>query len=192
MTKLVALVLLSLAACGGDDGKTSPDSPPPPHPDARPPDSPNLTCSPADPNSCAGETICIGTTCEPAFDRIYRFSSIAITAAAKNPGGSAWDPFGGAPDPFVEVKLNATSILVTANHSDVFAATYTESVEQQIVAGSALEMTMSDADIGGNDLMLDCTIDPLTADALRHGVVECDGSGPTAGSTIVMHIDVKG
>jgi hypothetical protein len=130
--------------------------------------------------------------CEPAFNRIYTFSQISVTVAAKNPGGSAWDPLGGAPDPFVEVTLNGTSILKTANVSDTFAASYTETTDQQILAGSTLELKMSDADVTGDDLILDCTIDPLTADQLRRAVIECDGSGDTAGSTILMHIDAKG
>src|SRR5262245_3461125 len=186
MTKLVAVVCLALAACSNSQNAPPPDSPIA-HPDAPSPDSPPRTCSPGDPNSCSGETICIGTTCEAAFDRIYRFSGIAVTVAAQDPAGAAWDPLGGAPDPFVAVKLNGTSIVTTANVSDVFAATYTETTDQTIVAGSSLQMTMSDADVGGDDVILDCTIDPLAADALRRGVVECDGSGPTAGSTIVMH-----
>jgi len=192
MTKLVVLAL-ALAACSDDKSNNPAPDASTPHPDAASPvdTSPKL-CSVGDPNSCAGETICVGTMCEPAFNRIYTFSEISVTVATKNPGGSAWEPLGGAPDPFVEVKLNGTSILKTANVSDVFAATYTESTDQQIVAGSTLQLTMSDADVTGDDLILDCTIDPLTADELRHAVVECDGSDTTAGSTIIMHIDVKG
>jgi hypothetical protein len=192
MKNLVVLAL-ALAACSDDKTNNPTPDASTPHPDAAPPiDSSPKLCSVGDPSSCAGETICIGTMCEPAFNRIYTFSGISVTVATQNPGGSAWDPLGGAPDPFVVVKLNGTSILTTANVSDVFAASYTETTDQQIVAGSTLQMTMSDADVGGDDLILDCTIDPLTADELRHAVVECDGSGPTAGSTIIIHIDVKG
>ena len=193
MTKLVVLAL-ALAACSDDEtNNPTPDASAPPHPDAAPPiDSAPKVCSASDPSSCSGETICIGTMCEPAFNRIYTFSGISVTVASKNPGGSAWDPLGGAPDPFVEIKLNGMSVLKTKNVSDVFSATYTESTDQQIVAGSKLELTLSDADVGGDDLILDCVADPLTADELRHAALQCDGSGPTAGSQIVIRIDVKG
>lgn len=151
-----------------------------------------MLCSASDPNSCSGETICIGTSCEPAFGRIYRFSSITATAAAQNQGGSAWDVFGGAPDPQVTVKLNGTAIITTGSKGDTFTASFSESTEQEIVAGSKLQLIESDADVNAADKVLDCTIDPLSADRLRTQFVECDGNGTETGSQIVIRIEAKG
>jgi hypothetical protein len=173
-----------------------PDSgsnPPPPPPDmAPPPDEPPQVCSPADPNSCSGETICIGTTCEDAFNRIYSFSTVTVKVASLNQGGSAWDVLGGAPDPQVVVKLNDATILTTAVKSDVFSASFTESVDQQIVAGSKLELTSQDSDVGAADKILDCVANPLSAELLRAHAIQCDGNGTEAGSQITIHIDAKG
>lgn len=174
-----------------------PDSgsnPPPPPDMAPPPDEPPPPelCSPADPNSCSGETICIGTTCEAAFNRIYSFSMISVKVASLNQGGSAWDVLGGAPDPQVTVKLNGTTILSTGSKGDVFSAAFNETTDQQIVAGSKLELQSSDADVNAADKILNCVADPLSADLLRARVLQCDGTGTEAGSQIVIHIDAKG
>jgi len=195
MTTRLLFLLIACVGCGsggsGDPGDPidgggsnmpdmPPDMPPPP------------VCSPADPSSCAGETICIGTTCEPAFNRIYTFGQISITVAAKNQGGGDWDPLGGQPDPQVAVKLNGTQVLSTGFKDNVFTAAFTESTDQQIVGGSKLELDMSDDDGIGDDHIFGCTHDPITADDLRQAVIQCDGSGTEAGSQIVIHINVKG
>ena len=190
MKTLLVIICVSLAAC---DGSSSPpaqvDAPPQP----RSPDAPGpMICSPADPTSCSGETVCIGTTCEPAFNRIYSFSQISVTVATNNPGGSAWDPLGGAPDPQVTVKLNGTQILQTSVASNTFSASYSEMADQEIVGGSTLEVDVQDSDVGAADDILDCTFDPLTAEQLREAVVQCVGTGTQDGSTITMHVDVNG
>lgn len=188
----ISLACLALAAC--DSTSSMPVSidapnPPPPPPPA---DAAMLTCNPQVPSDCTGETICVGTMCEPAFGRIYHFSQIAVTVAAQNPGGSAWDPFGGAPDPQVVITLNGTDIIKTGVASDTFSATYTDTNDTEIIAGSTLELHVTDSDVGAADEILDCKIDPLGADVLRQIVVGCAGSGQTAGSSITMNIDVKG
>ena len=83
------LILIACVGCGSGGEPNDPDGGNPPPVQDMPPDMPPPppTCSPADPNSCSGETICIGTTCEPAFNRIYTFGQISITVAAKNQGG---------------------------------------------------------------------------------------------------------
>lgn len=194
MKHLIACSFVAFAACGGGSSPGMVDAPPA-HLDApgSHADAPSLTCSPSDPTSCTGENICVGTTCVDAFNRIYHFSNISVVVAAQNPGGTAWDPLGGAPDPWVIVKLNGTQIIATAVKSDVFSATYTETTDTEIVGGSTLELHVQDSDaVGGDDQILDCMIDPLGADLLRMHVVECAGSGGTAGSSVTMQIDVNG
>ena len=194
MKHLIACSFVAFAACGGGSSPGMVDAPPA-HLDApgSHADAPMLTCSPGDPTSCSGENICVGTTCENAFNRIYHFSNIAVVVASQNPGGSAWDPLGGAPDPWVRVSLNGTQFLATSVVSDVFAATYTENADTEIIGGSMLELNVSDSDaVGGDDLILDCTFDPLGADLLRQHIVRCDGTGGDAGSSVTMQIDVKG
>jgi len=177
---------------GGDDGPP-PDGPivvdmPPDPPDDGPPQN---VCNPDDSNSCSGETVCIGTKCEPAFNRIYRFLNITATVASLNQTGSAWDSFGGAPDPQVIVKLNGTAIITTASKADVFSASFSETIDQQVVAGSKLELILQDADLNAADPIHSCVIDPLSAQKLRERGVHCDGTGTEAGSQVVVHFDAK-
>jgi hypothetical protein len=196
MKHFFSFAYLVVAACGGGSDTPSVDAPANQRPDAHVPppgDAPNSVCDPADPTSCSGETICIAQVCEAAFDRIYHFAGIAVTVADKNPDGSAWDPLGGAPDPHVTVKLNDTTVLTTADSTDSFSGTYTETVDQQIVAGSKLELLIDDDDsTSGDDRILDCVIDPLSADLLRDGIVGCSGTGTLAGSAVTMSITPKG
>jgi len=190
------LFVITLVGCGsggsttGDDG--SPIDGPPMMGSDGPVDMPPQVCSPADPTSCSGETICIGTSCEAAFDRIYTFSQISVLVAANNQGGSDWDPLGGQPDPQVEVKLNGAVILTTGHKDNTFTASFTESTEKQIVAGSKLELNMTDDDGVGDDAIFSCTTDPLSAELLREAVITCNGSGTESGSQIVIHINAKG
>ena len=194
------LFLIACIGCSSGGSGTGDDSPPPPDgppmtndgPDVPPPDEPpNNVCDPNDANSCSGETVCIGTTCEPAFNRIYRFKDITSTVSSLNQNGQAWDSFGGAPDPQVIVKLNGTVILTTASKSDVFTASFTESIDQQVVAGSKLELILQDADLNAADPIHSCIIDPLSAQKLRERGVHCDGTGTEAGSQVVIHFDAK-
>ena len=95
--------------------------------------------------------------------------------------------------PFVTVKLNGTQIIQTANKTDALTASFTEATDQQIVAGSKLELIIADNDdTSGDDQILDCVIDPLGADLLRDAIVSCTGSGGQTGSTVIIHIDAKG
>ena len=191
--KHLSLGFLVLAACGGDSTPAMVDAMQVQHDAPRPqPDAPSLTCNPSNPTSCSGENICVAMTCEPAFNRIYHFSAISVVVAAQNPGGSAWDPFGGAPDPWVSVKLNGTEIIHTPSVTDVFQASYTDTSDTEIVGGSTLELVVADSDFGGDDQILDCIIDPLGADVLRQTIVHCDGTGGNTGSSVTMYIDVKG
>lgn len=198
-TLVLVFASLSIPGCGGggggDDSNTNPDASSPPHADARPgtPDAAEpATCDPAFPSDCAGETICVGDMCEAAFDRIYDFSSISVVVAAQNRGGSAWDPLGGAPDPVVEVKLNGEAVITTGSVSDVFSASYTESTSETILAGSTLELHVFDADVGGDDDIMTCSFDPLTAADLREAVLTCDGTGTEAGSSVTLWVTVRG
>lgn len=190
---------LSIPGCGGggggDDTQNVPDASHPPTVDARPgtPDAPvDLTCDPVVPSDCSGETICVVDSCEAAFDRIYDFSGLEVAVATQNQGGSAWDPLGGAPDPVVEVRLNGETLITTGSATDVFSATYAETTNATILAGSTLELHVFDADVGGDDDILSCSFDPLTAADLREAVLTCTGTGAEAGSSVTLWITVRG
>ena len=194
--KTSLLACLVLAACAGDGSgpqPSMPDGSTQSGDDASnpPPDGPSNVCSPSDPNSCSGETICIASHCEAAYGRIYKFGDISATIAAQNTGGSAWDAFGGAPDPKVTVKLQGQTILTTSVKSDTFTAQFTESTERELIAGQKLEVSLVDADVNSDDGVLNCVADPLEAAFLRAGGIMCAGTGTSTGSSVTVHITPK-
>jgi hypothetical protein len=189
MKSQALFIAFVMSACASDDGTSA-------QPDAQvdapkpPPDAP-FVCSPGDPSSCSAETICIAQKCEPAFGRIYQFHDAVVTVAEHNMGGGTWDIAGGAPDPFLVIKLNDVEILHTASKGDTFSATFTNKVDHEIIAGSKLDLTIYDDDFDGPDTILHCVIDPLSAELLREGGVSCAGVGNQSASSLTLPISVK-
>ena len=129
-------------------------------------------------DDCAGETICIAGACEAAFGRRYRFSSISVSIPDRKPDGTSWDALGGAPDPFVEVWLNDTTLVLrTSVVDDVFDASYSETGDATIGAGDSVFVDVLDEDIAEHDPVYGCTADPMPADVLRGRGASCASAG---------------
>ena len=172
-------VLLAAGGCGGgrgdDDDDFGGDA------DA---DADADTCSESADN-CGGETICIGGACESAFGRRYRFSGISVSIPDRKRDGTTWDALGGAPDPYVEVWINdSTLVLRTPAVDDVFDADFSDTGDGTVGAGDSVFLNVWDEDVADPDPVLSCTADPLPADVLRGRGFACDSDGYYAQVTI--------
>lgn len=163
MRKVVAVaVWLALGGgCGSSDAGSSPD--------AR---GGGETCSPSA-DTCPGETLCVGGSCVAAFGRIYTIGNVAVQLPAHKTNGDAWDALGGAPDPLLTVTLNGTIVLMPPSVADSFTATFPQTADADIPAGSTLVVAVDDEDVTANDPGFACQANPLTAAELRARVLSC-------------------
>jgi len=164
---------------------TQPDPGPGPGPD---PDPQPEACDPAA-DTCGGETICVADQCEGAFGRFYRIDGVVASFAEFDSTNTCWDGNCGAPDPFVQFTLNGEVVLTTVSSSDTFNASFGESADVLIPAGSQLKIQAFDDDGSSSapDLGVDCVADPLSADLLRGRVLTCDFFG----STVTFNINPR-
>ena len=56
-----------------------------------------------------------------ADGRAYTLSVSSVALSTTNQNGEAWDPFGGAPDPYIAVRINGTQTIFSATLSDTFS-----------------------------------------------------------------------
>jgi hypothetical protein len=134
-------------------------------------------CSVADPSSCAGETLCVAGGCVAAFGRAYTIVVQSAFIPQFKPDGNTWDAFGGAPDAFAVIFLNAQSLGATHAIADNFTPVWNVATPPTpIAAGSTLRVDVYDQDVSANDGILSCSVAPLTADILHGGEVACMGS----------------
>ncbi len=137
-------------------------------------------CSAADPDSCSGETICIGTTCEAAFPRFYTLTVGDVTIAQRDDNGECWDAACGAPDPFLVILVNGAELGRTSTRQDVFSASFDEAFDIELVAGSELRVAMFDEDLTDDDIIVACGADSLDAATIRLRDLACAGDTSVA------------
>jgi hypothetical protein len=136
----------------------------------------NFNCIPdcipaAGQDNCTNDDICVADECVPAFGRQYRFSGFSV---ALNTGGS-FDPFGGDPDPKVEIFIDGNQILETAEKSDTFTATYTETATATLNAATVVRLVILDVDVDADDTLITCE-GPFSADLLRGRDIVCENA----------------
>src|SRR5512138_2072130 len=166
----VWLVGVGVGCSGGGSG-----TPPPVDGSNNPPpqDAPiSNTCSETA-DTCAGDTICVGTACVPAFPRVYTLTDMNVQLPTKDPNGGDWDLGGGAPDPYIKVTVDAKDITQTAFVSDVFTATFAGPIDVQLIAGGRLTLTVFDDDVGTDTLAFTCDANPITSALLRSRTLQC-------------------
>jgi hypothetical protein len=140
-------------------------------------------CDPAN-DLCPDNDICIVDQCEPAFGRSYFFSGFELALGPEDQGGGGWDPFGGSPDPKVELHLNGAKFFETGTRNDTFDAAFNETVSATLNEGDVLEVRVLDSDADADDIALQCFADPVPADLLRFRAVQCsnvNGNGNVVG-----------
>lgn len=172
MTKL-GVVLVVLGACSGDGG--SPGGPDAGHV--------GQSCSPSS-DSCTGDTVCISNQCQSAFTRGYTISSLAIQVPTTKPDGTPWDVGGGAPDLYIVVSTDGTSVGMTGIVQDQFSAAYPDTFQVTLAATTTLDVHAFDSDVTSDDDAFLCEAMPVTAAELRTRAVGCQSQGYTLTFTI--------
>lgn len=146
------------------------------------------TCSPSDPTSCGGETICIGGACVPAFGRNYVFTVRAGTFPQFDSTGAPWDAAGGLPDGFVVLTVNGAPF-TTATTQDNLAPSWNAATGPTLVpGGTVLRIDVYDEDLTVDDLAWSCEANPLSASLLRGGAMRC---APPALPGASVDVDVR-
>ncbi|MDQ3368296.1 MAG: hypothetical protein M3680_22960 [Myxococcota bacterium] len=146
-------------------------------------DCPAATCTVADPTSCSGETVCIGTTCQNAFGRNYRIKVGSAVFTEKKADGSAWDVGGGLPDGMVTLTVNGATRSTPVIDNTLTPTWNYVTPPTLIPGGTVLKIEVLDADVASNDLAWTCTRNPLTAAQLRAGL-RCSGVGALAAARV--------
>lgn len=122
---------------------------------------------------CVGDTLCIGTTCEPAFPRTYTMT-LAVSMATRDPNGQCWDePFCGEPDPFAVVKLDGVEIGRTPEQSGSFASWPGRPFTLTLDRPRSVSIEIFDSDVDVDDFAARCEATPVTAADLRRGRLSC-------------------
>jgi hypothetical protein len=138
---------------------------------------------------CAADAVCVLGTCATPFDRIYRVTLVSAQVPATKPDGSSWDPFGGLPDPLVDVELDGVTYTSTVV-SDTLAATWNAVLcEVPLHASSTVRVALWDYDpASSNDLVFDTGPQPLPAAWLHDGTVTV--SGPDGVAQVVLRFEL--
>ncbi|GAB4202200.1 MAG: hypothetical protein OHK0013_15180 [Sandaracinaceae bacterium] len=135
-------------------------------------------CTPSA-DTCTGESICVAGACEAAFGRIYTIMDVSVSVPTTDETGAAWDAFGGAPDPFIVVLVNGSTVATSATRNDTFSGTFSGPYNATLIAGSSLAIQVWDEDVSANDLMFTCQASPIGADLLRQRSLACSSGGFT-------------
>lgn len=145
---------------------------------------------------CGAGTCAMGTC---AIGPGSRWDVVAVqgTVPERNASGSAWDPFGGMPDPFLVAIVGEGAAQVrgeTANQSNTIEPVWLETVlsdvpASDLLAGLTVELRDADPDaddsIGTCVITLDATYFPSTFDA----TCPADAAAGRAGWDVRMRIE---
>lgn len=159
------LILVSLvsfwAGCSVDDGTTP-------------------TCIAASTDTCSGDQVCIGTTCQAAFPHAYAITNLSITAPNLRPDGMPWDPDeDGTPDLYADISVGGTVVMTTDVVQNSYNATFQGPYMVMLDADVALDVKASDKDDTTSELVYDCSVPMVSALLLRVRTVLCSGTGVT-------------
>ena len=114
-------------------------------------------------SQCGSEEICLGGSCQTAWNRLFRYSVVAGEAPTTDPNDmdASWDLGGGAPDPFVEIREGETIIEVTSVQYNTFFPVWGEYAEVVLKQGGAdIAFVMFDEDTVDHDYMTGVTAKP--------------------------------
>lgn len=102
---------------------------------------------------CASDEICLDGGCDVAWGRIYRFTIVSASLPGTNPNtGDAWDPAGGAPDPYVAVYLDGVYNSSTTTIDDTFDPMWNQYVDIALFKGGVdIAFFVWDEDIDEHD-----------------------------------------
>ena len=98
---------------------------------------------------CDDDLFCHRSECEEIFDRLWEVNIVSGTADTNRD----WDVSGGAPDPYVIIRLGDDSC-GTSTENDTFFPAWNERCEMVVPSGGTLEVEMYDDDVSNPDTML--------------------------------------
>jgi len=116
------------------------------------------------PWDCAPGALCTNSHCVSAWGRTFRFTIKEASINSPNPEtGDAWDPLGGAPDPYVVVVQSDTTIYVTERDLDTFSPMWNESVDVVLQEGGpTLSFIVFDEDpVGDDEFIIGAAAEPV-------------------------------
>ncbi|MEO6777312.1 MAG: hypothetical protein ABI467_30570 [Kofleriaceae bacterium] len=164
---LLALVLAATTGCSVDDGTTTP------------------TCTVASTDTCTGDTVCIGTTCQPAFPHAYAITQLSVTAPPLRPDGMPWNAGeDGSPNLFAEVSVAGAVVTTTSVNPMSYNATFAGPYTVMLDANVDLDIKASNNDGTATQVVADCDVPMVSALVLRTHYILCSGTGTTLNYTI--------
>ncbi len=143
-------------------------------------------CQLSNPLSCPGELYCTEGICREAFGNTYAFTRFRIKVPERKPNGECWDTInnrpGGeceAPDLIVELRVNGREGGGTSSEKkDHYEAVFYERIEARLAQDDNLQLLVLDRErhSSEDEVVLECTIESLTAEKLRRLDFDCKGS----------------
>jgi hypothetical protein len=107
---------------------------------------------------CPGDNVCVFPSgegiCTTPWGRVWRFNAYSASISATNPQtGEAWDPLGGAPDPYVDFFYLGDLLGSTAVIQDTFTPFWNTFIEVLIsdASLSTFQLLVWDGDIDDPD-----------------------------------------
>lgn len=147
--------------------------------------------------TCMAHYICPAGACELDPTSAWNVTLETLSVSTTKYDGSAWDAFGGAPDPFVNVIVGARTMppVMSGTATDTFAVTYDGSPTVMLVGADALEAYLEfdvwDSDVSSNDEIGACTF-PVTvatfSGATQTLTCPIDAATMNSGYTLTFHL----
>lgn len=136
-------------------------------------------------DTCTGDQVCIGTTCQAAFPHAYAITNLSITAPNLKLDGMPWDSDAdGTPDLYADISVGGTLVTTTDVIQNSYNATFPGPFTVTLDANIAIDVKASDKDDAGSELVYDCAVPMVSALLLRVRYVLCSGTGVTLNYTI--------
>lgn len=157
----IAFSLFSLVACGREDGPSGPSDP-------------NNPGNPTNLGSCTTGCLrgyqCMANACALNPSGLWKVVVTGGTISTQSPSGSAWDAFGGAPDPIACLTING-SRSCTTSRADTFSPTWNMSfgtvTATALLSGITAELV--DEDVSSNDTVCAAGVVPVTQQNFASG-----------------------
>lgn len=139
------------ARTGGEDSDPSPD------PD--PPEEGGCSFN----TDCGAAEICIVGECREMWDRTYSITVVEARLYERDQNGAAWDSLSGAPDMYVSVLIDGSSIGVTRTRQDTYSPTWNQAFDARLFRDTEVSFYFVDEDPFASDGVLNLRLFNLQA-----------------------------
>jgi len=109
-----------------------------------------------------------------AYGRQYKVTFETALIDETAPDGSAWDTFGGAPDPFVSYKFDAITG-TTSTKDDTLQPAWHEPVDVQLSQNQTIKITVYDEDTTAHDTVGVVELNQIPVSAIKDGGISFAG-----------------